>query len=159
MFFLRKAAVRLAQCILFVSVGASAHAQQKIKIGVVYPLTGVAASTGAELKHALELAADVINNGAKIFNENGDHAGCYRLYQGSLLSVRPFLVADLQKRIVRALDVLADNPRPSGVVKMAGDDDLWRLRVGDFRIVYEIHDDVLLVMVLRIGHRREVYRD
>ena len=69
------------------------------------------------------------------------------------------LPADLQKRIVRALDVLADNPRPSGVVKMAGDDDLWRLRVGDFRIVYEIHDDVLLVMVLRIGHRREVYRD
>jgi branched-chain amino acid transport system substrate-binding protein len=64
MFFLRKAAVRLAQCILFVTISASAHAQQEIKIGVVYPLTGVAASTGAELKHALELAADVINNGA-----------------------------------------------------------------------------------------------
>ena len=68
------------------------------------------------------------------------------------------LPVDLQKRIVRAMDVLSDNPRPAGVVKMVGDDDLWRLRVGDFRIVYEIHDDVLLVLVLRIGHRREVYR-
>ena len=42
---------------------------------------------------------DVINAGAKMFNEQGDHAGCYRLYQGSLLSVRPFLAADLQKKI------------------------------------------------------------
>jgi mRNA interferase RelE/StbE len=69
------------------------------------------------------------------------------------------LPVDLQKRIVRALETLAGNPRPPGVVKMAGDDNLWRLRVGDFRIVYEIHDDVLLVLVLRIGHRREFYRD
>lgn len=68
------------------------------------------------------------------------------------------LPVDLQKRIVRALETLAGNPRPPGVVKMAGDDNLWRVRVGDFRIVYEIHDDVLLVLVLRIGHRREVYR-
>lgn len=42
---------------------------------------------------------DVINTGARMFNEQGDHAGCYRLFQGSLLSVRPFLAADLQKRI------------------------------------------------------------
>src|SRR5262245_38441019 len=42
---------------------------------------------------------DVINAGAKIFNENGDHAGCYRMYQGALISVRPFLAPDLQKRI------------------------------------------------------------
>ena len=68
------------------------------------------------------------------------------------------LPVDLQQRIVRALETLAGDPRPHGVVKMAGDDNLWRVRVGDFRIVYEIHDDVLLVLVLRIGHRREVYR-
>ena len=42
---------------------------------------------------------DVINTGAKMFNDQGDHAGCYRLYQGSLLSVRPFLAPELQKRI------------------------------------------------------------
>ena len=68
------------------------------------------------------------------------------------------LPADLQKRVVRAIEMLADNPRPPGVVKMAGDDNLWRVRVGSFRVVYEIHDDVLLVMVLRVGHRRDVYR-
>jgi hypothetical protein len=50
----------------------------------------------AALYHALR---DVINTGAKIFNEHGDHAGCYRLYQGSLISVRPFLAPDLQKNI------------------------------------------------------------
>ena len=43
-------------------------------------------------------------------------------------------------------------------MKMEGDENLWRIRVGNFRIVYEIHDSVLLVMVLRVGHRREVYR-
>ena len=69
------------------------------------------------------------------------------------------LPVDLQKRIVRAVETLAGDPRPHGVVKMAGDDNLWRVRVGDFRIVYEIHEDVLLVMVLRSGHRREVSRD
>ena len=50
---------------------------------------------------------DVINNGAKIFNEQGDHAGCYRLYQGSLLSVRPFLAQDLQKKIEQDKQVIA----------------------------------------------------
>ena len=68
------------------------------------------------------------------------------------------LPADLQKRIVRAVELLAENPRPHGVVKMEGDETLWRIRVGDFHVVYEIHDSVLLVMVLRVGHRREVYR-
>jgi hypothetical protein len=42
---------------------------------------------------------DVINTGAKMFNDQGDHAGCYRLYQGSLLTVRPFLAPDMQKRV------------------------------------------------------------
>jgi branched-chain amino acid transport system substrate-binding protein len=65
MVLLRKVYARLAQCMLLVSVSVCAYAQQEIKIGVVYPLTGAAASTGAELKHALELAADVINNGAE----------------------------------------------------------------------------------------------
>jgi hypothetical protein len=46
---------------------------------------------------------DVINVGAKLFNEQGDHAGCYRLYQGSLLAVRPFLASDLQKKIDQAI--------------------------------------------------------
>ena len=68
------------------------------------------------------------------------------------------LPVDVQKRIVRAVELLADNPRPAGVVKMAGDENLWRIRVGTYRIVYEIHDDRLIILVLRVGHRRDVYR-
>jgi branched-chain amino acid transport system substrate-binding protein len=56
---------RIAQVGLALSFSVSAYAQQEIKIGVIYPLTGAAASSGAEMKNALELAADIINNGAK----------------------------------------------------------------------------------------------
>ena len=56
-----------------------------------------------------------------------------------------------------AMDSLATNPRPHGVVKLSGQD-AYRLRAGDYRIVYEIHDRILLVVVLDVGHRREVYR-
>lgn len=65
MFFSLKAYSRLAQIICALSISLTAHAQQEIKVGVVYPLTGVAASSGAELKNALELAADIVNNGAE----------------------------------------------------------------------------------------------
>lgn len=60
-----KALKRIVQVGVALSFSVSAHAQQEVKIGVIYPLTGAAASTGAELKNALELAADIINNGAK----------------------------------------------------------------------------------------------
>jgi branched-chain amino acid transport system substrate-binding protein len=55
----------LAQAGAAMAISVSAHAQQEVKIGVIYPLTGAAASSGAEMKNALELAADIINNGAK----------------------------------------------------------------------------------------------
>ena len=64
----------------------------------------------------------------------------------------------VQARVVRKLDELADDPRPPGCKKLQGDDNLWRIRVGDYRIVFSIHDDVLLVMVARVAHRRDVYR-
>lgn len=63
-----------------------------------------------------------------------------------------------QQRIRAALDLLADNPRPPNCVAMQGEDSVFRVRVGDYRIVYEVIDAVLLVHVVRIGHRREVYR-
>ncbi len=56
------------------------------------------------------------------------------------------------------MDGLAVNPRPKGVKKLSGLDDLYRIRVGDYRIVYQIHDDRLIVLVVRIGHRKDVYR-
>ena len=68
------------------------------------------------------------------------------------------LPQDVQRRIVAVVDALADAPRPLGVVKIAGDDNLWRIRVGDYRVVYEIHDDRLMVLVIRVAHRKDVYR-
>jgi mRNA interferase RelE/StbE len=59
---------------------------------------------------------------------------------------------------VAAVEALADDPRPQGAVKISGDDNLWRVRVGDYRVVYEIHDDRLIVLVLRVAHRKDVYR-
>ncbi len=63
-----------------------------------------------------------------------------------------------QRRIVAAVAALADNPRPTGVVRLAGDENAWRIRVGSYRILYEVHDKRLLVLVVRVGHRKDVYR-
>ena len=62
------------------------------------------------------------------------------------------------RRLVPRIDALAPNPRPRGAKKLAGEDDLYRLRVGDYRVLYQIRDRVLLVLVIAVGHRREVYR-
>ncbi len=62
-----------------------------------------------------------------------------------------------QDRIVAEIRRLASEPRPIGVKKLSGRD-AWRLRVGDYRIIYEIHDDQLVVLVVAMGRRREAYR-
>lgn len=59
---------------------------------------------------------------------------------------------------MKALRALEDDPRSAGCVKLTGSTDLFRLRVGDYRIVYQIQDKVLVVLVIEIGHRREIYR-
>ena len=63
-----------------------------------------------------------------------------------------------RQRIVAAIRSLADDPRPAGCEKLAGEDDRYRIRVGRYRIIYSIGDDELLVFVVRIGHRKDVYR-
>ncbi len=68
------------------------------------------------------------------------------------------LPADVQGRIRVRIDSLADNPRPRGCDALKGEENLFRVRVGDYRILYQIHRRVLRVLVIRIGHRREVYR-
>lgn len=69
------------------------------------------------------------------------------------------LPAAVQGRLAIAIDRLAVDPRPRGVAKLAGTaPPAWRVRVGDYRIIYEIHDDRLLVLVIRIGDRASVYR-
>ncbi|HKM85881.1 MAG TPA: type II toxin-antitoxin system RelE/ParE family toxin [Terriglobales bacterium] len=60
-------------------------------------------------------------------------------------------------RAVRKMESLRDNPRPAGCKKLKGFRDQWRVRVGDWRIVYIIDDDAKLISVTRIAHRREVY--
>lgn len=67
----------------------------------------------------------------------------------------PRNVQDLVRPRIRAL---ATEPRPSGVVKMAGQKDTYRIRVGDYRVMYRIEDKVLLVSITSVGHRSNVYR-
>lgn len=63
-----------------------------------------------------------------------------------------------QQRIRAAIELLAEDPRPPACMAMTGEDSVYRVRVGNYRIVYEVIDDVLVIHVVRIGHRREVYR-
>lgn len=61
------------------------------------------------------------------------------------------------KRILKRIEGLRDDPRPPGCEKLSGQD-YYRIRQGDYRIVYEIHDARLIVVVVKVGNRREVYR-
>jgi len=61
-------------------------------------------------------------------------------------------------RIVHAVDLLADEPHPSGSRKLVGSEHIYRIRVGDYRVVYSMLDDVLCVEIIRVGHRKDVYR-
>jgi mRNA interferase RelE/StbE len=81
------------------------------------------------------------------------------------VEVAPAAVRQLRKldpaarrRIQAAIELLADEPRPSGARKLTGGDGEWRVRTGDYRLVYEIHDNILLVLVVAVGHRRDIYR-
>jgi len=68
------------------------------------------------------------------------------------------LSPEVQRRLDPAIMALATNLRPPGCVKLSGAESLWRIRVGDYRVVYQIQDEVLLVLVVNVGHRRDVYR-
>jgi mRNA interferase RelE/StbE len=63
-----------------------------------------------------------------------------------------------QQNMAKHLQSLTTGPRPDGVAKLRGTEDEWRIRVGDYRIIYEIDDDKQIITILRIKHRREVYR-
>lgn len=79
--------------------------------------------------------------------------------------LRPAAIRDLKalpgnvrSRLEKALDDLKGNPRPTGCKKLTGFDDEWRLRVGNYRILYLIDDDERQVLIARVAHRREAYR-
>lgn len=67
------------------------------------------------------------------------------------------LPAQVQVRILTALEALAHDPRPNGCKKLKGHENTYRIRVGDYRVIYEVHDGKLLVYVLRIADRKDVY--
>ena len=60
-------------------------------------------------------------------------------------------------RVIRAIKALANNPRPPGCLKLSGSVNDWRVRVGTFRVIYEINDGAGQVRVMRVRHRREAY--
>ena len=64
----------------------------------------------------------------------------------------------IQERVIRRLEALGKDPRPHGVEKLEGVESTYRVRLGEYRIVYEIQDKILVVLVLKVGHRKEVYR-
>ncbi|HOS96278.1 MAG TPA: type II toxin-antitoxin system RelE/ParE family toxin [Deltaproteobacteria bacterium] len=68
------------------------------------------------------------------------------------------LPRDVQTRVSPAIDALKDDPRPSGSEKLKGADDVYRVRVGDYRILYEVRDKELVVCIIEAGHRRQMYR-
>jgi mRNA interferase RelE/StbE len=61
-------------------------------------------------------------------------------------------------KILMAIESLGSEPRPAGCKKLAGSDHTYRIRIGDFRVIYDVHDDTLIILVVRIRHRRDVYR-
>ncbi|MEH1816051.1 MAG: type II toxin-antitoxin system RelE/ParE family toxin [Nostoc sp.] len=67
--------------------------------------------------------------------------------------------SELQERIQIKIDDLATEPRPNGVKKLKGKENAYRIRVGDYRVIYDIFDDILVVNVVEVGHRKNIYKD
>ena len=65
---------------------------------------------------------------------------------------------DARRRVFRRIDRLQVEPCPAGCRKLAGREGVYRIRVGDYRIIYQIEDAALLVLVIAVGHRRDIYR-
>ena len=64
----------------------------------------------------------------------------------------------VQVRLKSKIDALSENPRPRGVEKLKGGDDLYRIRVGDYRVIYQVKNKALIVLIVKIGDRKEVYQ-
>ena len=79
-----------------------------------------------------------------------------RFKQSVAKDLRSMPKKDVQ-RILRRIEGLADEPRPVGVEKLSGDEK-YRIRQGNYRILYAIDDDVITVTIVKVGHRRDVYR-
>lgn len=82
------------------------------------------------------------------------------------LSIKPSAAKELQSisdkatltRLIEKINSLATQPRPSGSEKLAGRPNLYRVRQGNYRVIYSVHDQLRVVEVVKVGHRRDVYR-
>lgn len=63
----------------------------------------------------------------------------------------------VRRRVQAAIELLSANPRPPKAIQLVGGAGEWRVRTGNYRVIYEIHDDQLIVLVLRVGHRRDLH--
>ena len=79
------------------------------------------------------------------------------IYKGSAAKELRKLDKEAQRRLLMAIETLGITPRPDGVKKLKARFNQYRIRVGSYRVVYEIRDEQLLVRVLRVAHRRDVY--
>lgn len=67
------------------------------------------------------------------------------------------LPSTLVQRIFGKIESLADNPRPTGCKKLKGGNELWRIRIGDYRVIYSIHENEVLVEIIAVRHRSDAY--
>ncbi len=79
-------------------------------------------------------------------------------FKSSALKELEKLPRQIIPRAIAAIKRLAENPYPQGVKKLAGFERTYRVRVGDYRIMYEIHEDRLIIEIIRVKHRKDVYR-
>lgn len=80
------------------------------------------------------------------------------ILRGALKQLKK-IPSELQERIQIKIDDLATEPRPNGVKKLKRKENAYRIRVGDYRVIYDIFDDLLVVNVVEVGHRRNIYKD
>ncbi|MHB1173351.1 MAG: type II toxin-antitoxin system RelE family toxin [Lacisediminihabitans sp.] len=86
-------------------------------------------------------------------------AGAFAVeYDPKALKELTTLDKPVARRVIKAIDALSADPRPSGTRLLVGHPNLWRIRVGEYRVVYTIKDAELVVLALRVAHRSSVYR-
>ena len=85
--------------------------------------------------------------------------GCFRIEwrRSARKDLRRIPASDIQ-RILAIVESLAENPFPTGCVKLSGSERAWRVRMGDYRVIYGVHDEVLVVEIIKVGQRGDVYR-
>jgi mRNA interferase RelE/StbE len=69
------------------------------------------------------------------------------------------LDSETQRRVLKVLEQLGAEPRPHDSIKLQAAEDFYRVRIGDYRVIYEISDRRLVVLVLKVGNRRDIYRN